>query len=254
MIEIKYEGNCELSNVSGHSIAEVRKTYQSAFGISEKTVAVLNDKKIGSAAEISTILMDDDRLVFKAAKGRKTWLMVGALLLAMAVTGGVFASSYTNAATTINAGLANTDFALVTPNISNIPSWTAHGLQKNSTGSGTLFDIDTQTSDYTGDFVATVSLTNTDALIIVYRSLVLSIEVRDSSGNLIDINSDNVSNGRDYALLTLDNSQVLLNIKQAAPDVYTVKQKSGYYICNVVTAAWLTTDAAPQLFCEVAQR
>ena len=200
MIEIKFKDNREVANIAGRSIAEARGLYQSEFGISEKAVAVLNGEKIGSAAEAFAILMDDDNLVFKTVKGNKAMYLVGALLLTMAVTVGLFASGYTNATTTINAGIADYDFALVTANTSSTPSWTAHGLQKNSTGSGTLFDINTQTSGYTGDIIAIISLANVDSLIKVYRNLTLSIEVRDSLNNLMDINSDNISDINDYTL------------------------------------------------------
>lgn len=254
MIEIKFKDNCEVANIAGRSIAEARGLYQSQFGIAEKAVAVLNGKKIGSAAEAFAILMDDDNLVFKTVKGNKALYLAGALLLAMAVTGGVFSFGYTHATAKLNVGIANYDFALVTANTSDSPSWTAHGLQKNPTGSGTLFDIDTETPGYIGDFVATVSLSNVDDLIKVYRNLSLSIEVRDSANNLMDLNSDNVSDINDYVLLTLENSQVLLNIKQNAPDTYTIIIKSGYYICNVAQSSWISTDGAPLLYCEVAQR
>ena len=254
MIEIRFKNNREVANIAGRSIAEARGLYQSKFGIAEKAVAILNGKKIGSAAEDFAILMDDDNLVFKTSISNKALYLVGALLLAMAVTGGVFSYAYTHATASMNVAIANYDFAIVTANTSSTPSWTAHGLQKNPTGSGTLFDIDTRTPDYTGDLVVTVSLSNVDELIKVYRNLTLSIEVRDSANNLMDINSDNVSDDNDYVLLTLENSQVLINIKQNAPSVYTIILKSGYYICNVAQSSWSSTDGAPLLYCEVAQR
>lgn len=254
MIEVKFEDNCEVANLAWRSVAEARGLYQSEFGIAEKAVAVLNGRKIRSAAEPFTILMDDDNLVFKTMKGNKAIFLVGSLLLALAVTGGAFASSVTNSTAVINAGIAEHDFAIVTSNSSSLPSWIAHGLQKNQTGSGTLFDIDTQTSGYAGDLVATVTLTNVDSLIKVYRNLTLSIEVRDSADNLMDINSDDISDTNDFILLTLENSQVQLNIKQNAASMYNINLRSGYYICNLASNSWASIDGAPILYCDVAQR
>jgi hypothetical protein len=254
MIEIRFKGNYEVANIAGHTIAEARDLYKSELGIADKAAAVLNGKKLKSAAEAAAVLNDNDNLEFKTARGNKVMYLVGALLLAMAITGGVFAFGFTNASTTINAVIANADFASVTANTSSAPSWTVHGLQKNSTGSGTLFDIDTITSGYTGDFVATISLANVSDLATVYRNLSLAIEIRGSADNLIDINSDNISNSNDFTLLTLENSKVTLDIKQNTPDVYTVKLKNGYYICNIGTTGWDTGAGTPELYCELAQR
>ena len=253
MIEIRFKGNYEVADIAGQTIAEARGLYKSELGIADKAVAVLNGKKLNSAAEADTVLKNNDNLQFKTVTVNKTLLLVGALLLAMAVTGGVFAFGFTNSTATINAVIAQSDFATVTANTSSTPTWNARGMQKNATGSGTLFDINTLTSGYTGDLVATVSLANLNDLVKVYRNLTLAIEVRGSANNLIDINSDNVSNSKDYTLLTLENSSVTLSIKQAAADIYTVKLKSGYYIGNIRTTGW-SSYGNPQLYCEVAQK
>lgn len=254
VIEIKIKDNHEAADIAGHSIAEARGLYKAELGIADKAVAVLNGRKIGSAAETLTILKDNDNLEFKTAKGHKAMYLVGALLLAMAVTGGVFAFGYTNATATINAITQEVNFADVTANTSSTPTWTAHGMQKNQTGSGTLFDVNTGASGYTGDFVATVSLANIDDLTKIYRNLTLSIEVRDSANNLVDINSDNISDNSDYTILTLENSAVTLNIKQAAPGIYTILLRNGYFICNVGKISWTSSDGTPVLYCELAQR
>ncbi|OGO00220.1 MAG: hypothetical protein A2Y90_04710 [Chloroflexi bacterium RBG_13_52_12] len=254
MIEIRYKDNLEASDVAGRTIAEARTLYKTDFNIADKAAAFLNGKKVMPAGEATTILNDKDTLVFKASRGNRAIYMVAALLLAMAITGGIFAYGFNSATATINATIANSDFVIVTANTSSTPSWTSHGLHKSQTGSGTLFDIDTASPGYTGDFSATISLANSGDLSSVYRNLTLSLEVRDSGNNLVDINGDNTADSSDFTLLTLENSTVTVSINQAAPDVYTVILKNGYYICNAGNISWTASSRTPMLYCEVAQK
>ena len=173
----------------------------------------------------------------------------------MAVTGGVFAYGYLTNTTTLCVTSAGGDFASVTANTSDCPTWTPWGMFKGSTGSGTLFDIDTETVNYTGDLVATLSLANADDLVTAYRVLAMFIEVRDHANNLVDINGDGTANAtNDYALLSLRNGAVDLFINQTTADHYTVKLKSGYYSSHIWgTGAW-AAKVAPQLYIDVGQR
>jgi hypothetical protein len=253
MTEIKYKDNFEVTELAGSSIAEARKQYQKGFKLAGKTAAFLNGKKITLANEAATILNDDDRLVFKASSHKLAFL-VGALVLAMAITGGIFAYGFTNASTTINATTQNSNFADVTANTTSPVTWTVHGGQKGATGGGTLFDINTLTSGYPGDMVATVTMANTGDLVKIYRSLSLKIEVRDSGNNLVDINADGVANANDYAVLNLNNGSVALSLTQSTPGVYTIKVLSGSYIANTAVPGWTSTSGAPMLYCEIAQR
>ena len=254
MIEIKFKDNHETADIAGLTIAEARAMYKSDFGIRDKTVALLNGRQVSAAEEVTTALNDDDKLVFKTARGSKVAYMVGALLLALAITGGIFAFGFTSASATISTSAANADFATVTANTSHLPTWTARGMARTATGNGTLFNISTNASGYTGDFAATVSIVNVNDLVKVYRNLTLCIEVRDSSNNTVDINNDNVADSSDFTLLTLENSAVVLNIKQAAPGVYTVMLKNGYFICNAAKNTWTASSGTPQLYCELAQK
>ncbi len=254
MIEIRYKGNLEASDIAGRSIAEARNLYKTDFRIPDKAAAFLNGNKVSANKENAIFLDDEDVLMFKAPGRSRVAYMVGALLLALAVTGGVFASGFMNSTTTVYGTVAESDFASVTANTSSPPSWTARGLQRNQTGSGTLFDIDTLTTGYTGDIAVTVSLANTDDLVKVYRSLNLSIEVRDSANNLLDINEDGISDSNDFTLLTLENSRIIFNISQGTTDVYTIYLKHGYFICNAGQSGWTSGDAAPMVYCEVAQK
>jgi hypothetical protein len=254
MIEIGYKDNHDIADLAGCTIAEARETYKENFGIASKASAVLNGRKIRPADEINVVLDDDDTLLFQKAGLNKSAIMIGAMLLAMVITGSIFAFGYINASSNLNVTMVNADFASVSANTSHTPSWTVLGMAKIATGNGTLFDIDTNKSGYTGDFVATVSLVNAADLAKIYRNLTLVIKVVDSANNTIDINEDNAADSRDFTLITLENAKAILPIRQATPGQYTVMLKSGYFISNAHENSWDVASATPQLFCEVAQR
>ncbi len=255
MVEIRYKDNFEVADLAGRSVAEAREQFKAEFGIPDKAKARLNGRKIKGSLEAETCLKDDDRLTFSPTMGKGVFLL-GALLLALAITGSVFAYGWINATTTINVAAATSDFAKVSANESSPPSWTPYGLFKGTITGGTLFDIDTSTSQYPGDLVATVYIANGDELAKCYRLLAMKVIVVDSGGSPVDINSDNTGDDKDYVLLTLRNGAVDLFINQNnTPDQYTVKVKSGFYITHIFKAAnWGSSYEDPVLFCEVAQR
>lgn len=255
MIEIKYKDDIDIADISGSSVAEARKAYQKELRIPAKASAFLNGKKIVISKEGDTLLNNRDRLVFKVSRMNPVAILAGVIILAFAVTGGVFAYGFTNSTTTLLSTVSESDFATVSANTSNTPSWTVRGMQKGQTGPGTLFDISTLTSGYPGNFSATISLTNVDALVSVYRNLNLTLEVRDSSGALVDINGDGFANSADITLLTLQNPSASFNIEQGAPDVYTVKLVNGGFNSNPGQTGWISSGAGtPMLYCEVTQR
>jgi hypothetical protein len=252
MIDIKYKSNFEVSDIDGQSIANARNQYKKGFNITDKAVAFLNGKKVTTADEDATILKNKDKLEFKTSSSHRVAYLVGALLLAMAISGGVFAYGFTNASVTISA-TAHSNFADVTANTSIAPHWSVRGLEKGSTGGGTLFDINTTASGYPGDLAVTVMMANTNELVSVYRNLTLILNVKDSAGNAVDINNDGLINSSDVTLLTLENGTVTFSVDQTAAKNYTIFLSSGSYICNPASG-WTPGAGAPQLYCEVAQR
>ena len=241
-------------DIAGQTVEESRGLYKALCNIPDKAVATLNGKKVKASEETSTILCDEDSLTFKIAKRSKSAYLVGALLLGLVITGSVFAYGYSTASTTLSVTAAGADYASVTANTSSTPNWFARGLFKGSTGSGTLFDVDTTSSNYTGDMTVTVTIANIDEIVDVYRHLALSIEVRDSGNNLVDINGDGNADSKDYDLLTLGNAAVDLNMTQVTADSYTIKLLNGYYLTNVWGSGWTSGHEIPTLYCEVAQR
>jgi hypothetical protein len=254
MIELTFKDHREEAELAGLTVAEAREACRREGGIPAEAVATLNGRRIDRAAEAGTILNDDDCLGFSVSGKKRLAYLAGALLLALGLTAGVFAYGFMNASTTLSATVAESNFADVTANTTALPSWNAGGLQRGSTGNGTLFDVDTTASGYTGDLVATLTLANVDELTHIYRVLSLSIEVRDSAGNIMDINGDGSADSRDYTLLTLRNGTVNLNITQGAADEYHILLRNGHYRCNVKGSAWDTAHGIPSLYCEIAQR
>jgi hypothetical protein len=257
MVEIRYGEYNESADLAGLSVAEARQQFKGELGIPDKAKARINGKKVNGLLEGETCLTDDDRLTFSQAKGSGIFL-VGALLMSLAVTGGIFAFGWINATTTLDAVAATSDFAAVTANTSDPLTWSPYGFHKGSiAGVGNekpIFDIDTETSGYTGDLVVTVSLANADELVKPYRVLSLKLELIDSDTSaVLDIN-ENGAGADDFALLTLGNGEVSM-FPDGTAGRMTVRVKSGFYITHIYKgSAWGSSYEDPVLFCEVAQR
>jgi hypothetical protein len=252
MVEIKYKDCYEVADLAGQTVKDVREQFKAEFGIPDKARARLNGKKIKESSEPDTVLNQDGKLSFAVAKSRGAYL-VGALLLALAVTGGIFAYGFTNASTSLTANIANSNFADVSesPDSSNI-NWSVSGLSKGTIDAPHgIFNI-TPGTGYTGDLVVTVTLSNVDQLVKVYRTLALKLEMVNSSDNsTIDINESGTADSNDWVLLTLDNALVSMIIQ--GTDNTTVRVKGGYYVTQARPFAGWQGSASPDLFCEVAQ-
>ncbi len=161
--------------------------------------------KIKSGAEIDTLFNDDNKLVFAIYRSRVPYL-VGALLLTLAVTGGIFAFGFINATTTLAATTVNSNFADVSVNTTGIAAitWNAFGFFKGSiAGPNSIFNI-TPAAGYAGGLATTVTLGNADQLVKQYRLLALQLEMVDFSTNAtLDINDDGAAGADDWVMLTL---------------------------------------------------
>jgi hypothetical protein len=260
MVEIRYGEQYEVADLAGQTVMEVREQFRAGFGIPDEARARLNGAKIKENTESDTVLDENDKLTFAVDK-TKGFYLAGALLLALAITGSVFAFGWVNASTSLLASSATQDFAAVSVNNTTPVTWNPYGYYKGSIPGGThgipIFNVDTLTPNYTGDLVVTVSIANADTLSKCYRMLSLKLMMYDSSGNIVDINESNtgVGDSNDFVLLTLNNGSVDM-FPGGAADQFTVRIKSGYYITHIYEAGnWdEATDYQPQLFCEVAQR
>jgi hypothetical protein len=258
MVEIKYGEQIEVTDLAGQTISEAREQFKAEFGIPDKAKATLNSSKVKSGAEIDTVLNDDDKLSFAVAKSRVPYL-VGAMLLALAITGGVFAYGFINATTTIHATAIESNFAdVVANNTFATPAFTTWGFYKGSIGSGYLFNVTPGTS-YTGDLAVTVSLGNADQLAKNYRAFALQLDmIYSANATVVDINesTDNGSGDtEDWVMLTLDNGSVTMFPQGTASAAQmTVRVKRGFYITQVHPFGGWQGSSEPEIFCEVAQR
>ncbi len=251
MVEIRYRDHFEVSELAGQTVSEARNRFKAEFDIPNKAQVKLNGSKVKASAELDTVLNDDDKLTFAQHRSTGVYL-IGALLLALAVTGGIFAAGFINATTTLTATTVNSNFADVSVNsdFSNI-TWNAFGFFKGSiAGPHSVFNI-SPANGYAGNLVTTVTLGNADQLVSRYRVLALQLDMYDNAtANETDISG---GAGNYWTMLTLDNGSVSM-FTAAGSDNMTVRVKSGFYITQVYPTAGWTGSASPDLFCEVAQR
>jgi len=258
MVEIRYGDQYEIADLAGQTITEARERFQAGFGIPDKARAHLNGSKVRGGAEFDTVLNDDDRLSFTVAKSKGAYL-VGALLLALALTGGVFAFGFINATTSLSGSIVESNFAdvYVSPEASTL-TWSGYGFYKGAIDAGTdgtgLFDIAPYTS-YTGDLVVSVSIANADQLAKRYRVFALKLDlINATDGTTIDINEDNVADpNADWVLLTLNNGTVDM-FPDGSVDNMTIRVKNGFYITHIRPFGGWEGSASPDLICEIAQR
>lgn len=184
MIEIIYGENIKQADLAGKSVAEVREMYQVEFSIPDRAKASLNGKLLKKELEPEAKLNDGDQLLFEE-KSRRAAVLLGSLLLALVITGGLFAYAYTVASITITAGAVTSDFAAVSANATGVASYSFWGKQRGAIESGMLFDI-TRESTYTGDLEVSVYLSNVDELQKDYAFWMLRVELTDINGNKVD--------------------------------------------------------------------
>jgi len=237
MVEIRYGEHRETVELTGRSIAQVREQYKEEFGIPDRAKASLNGKGIGRKDEPRTALAYNDSLSF-AQKSRRGLFFIGTILLALAITGGVFAYGATTA--TLSLAVTNqADFAAVTAGAG--ATWDAFGSYRGSVGTGSLFTVDPD-DNWNGDVAVIVTIANAQDLVEAYRILVLEIEVQDSLSNTIA--------GPEY--LTLGRGEVDLEVTYDSDEPWTVELTGGYYISQ--HGGWAAGGEDPTLMCQVLQR
>jgi hypothetical protein len=250
MVEIKFRDQFEVADLAGKTVSEAREQFHDEFGIPQKASAKLNGETVKGSAEVDTVLADDDKLTFAVSRHVGLYL-VGAAILALVVTGSVFAFGFINATATLGATVANQNFADVSANASaSTLAWKVYGAAKGSIPGGVgIFNVNV--GDYTGDIVTTITLGNAADLVHIYRVLALQIEADDAvTQTALDMSAGNLNY---YGMLTLDNGSCSLYTD--GNHNLTIKVKSGFYIAQARPAiGWGTGDPNPQLFAEVAQR
>ncbi|MHB8104362.1 MAG: hypothetical protein ACYDG5_02330 [Dehalococcoidales bacterium] len=250
MVEIRFGDQYEVSDLAGLTVSEAREQFKSEFGIPDKAKVRLNGSKVKTSAEIHTVLNDDDQITFAVARSRVPFL-IGALLLALAATGGIFAFGFLNANVTLSASTYS-DFASVTANTDNL-GFDVWGLYKGtifSSANQDLFYI-TPNGGWNGDLVTTVTLGNVGDLAKTYRAFGLQLGMYYKNGP---------SGGLPIQIISgsSDNTTVLLSLDYPSVNIFTpsgnwtliVKIKSGFYVAQL----WpFGGSGSPQIFCDVTQ-
>jgi hypothetical protein len=175
MVEIMYGDHYKQAELAGKSVAEARGQYQDEFGIPDKAQAKLNDKWVKTKREAETCLSDDDQLSFEVKKGGKIPVLAGALLLALAITGGVFAYGFVGGMITFPAGVGLPIFANVTLHTPVGMGNVTAGTWGNITGHS-LANI-TRHANYTGDMTFRVHLVEAGDLARSFQHLNLKMNI-----------------------------------------------------------------------------
>jgi hypothetical protein len=241
MVEIRYRGRYEAADLAGRPISEVREQYRSELGIPDKARARLNGKKIGGKQESKTVLGGSDRLSFED-RSRRGLFLVGAVMLALVITGTLFAQTATTATVTLTL-TGKSDFAAVTA-AGSPPTWNVWGSYKGNMTAGDLFTITPET-DFTGDMVAMITLTNASDLVSAYRVMVFEIEIYDSAGTPAQVGTT------EY--LTLTRGDITIEIDQTGHTApYTVEITGGNYMTH--RGGWTAGNEDPTILCDVIQK
>jgi len=252
MVEIRYGENYEMADLAGKSVAQAREQYKQEFGIPDKAQANLNDKGIKQKHELVTALGDNDSLTF-AQKSRKGLFFIGAILLALAVTGGVFAYgaltyTVTGAVTAESSEFADADVGI------NTPTWSLWGQYTGSVPATTeVFEV-TPGANFTGDFVIQIYLTNIEDLVEVYRVMGMRWTVTNGTGNT-GITGVTVTPTTGFLSLTHPTIELEISIT-GTPDgteKIDVDLSGGFFRTQSHGGGWGGSED-PQILCKIIQK
>ncbi len=255
MVEIRYREHREEAELAGKSVAQVREQYKQVFDMPDKAKVKLNGKEVELDLEPRMLLNEGDKLLFEHKKSSRKLVLIGAVMAALAATGGVFAFTWTTAGATIGA-TADSEYATVEP-AGSLPSFSTNvfGRFRGAIPSGDVFTISPD-SDYTGDLVVKVYLTNADDLTKSYQNLNMKLELWDSEATT-PVNIYASETGHTFQMLTLDNGVATFDLEyDAGTSPFKVKLSGGSYTTNPRSPNdWNSGySVAPLLYAEVTQR
>lgn len=245
MVTIKYRDFNDLADLKGMSVAGVREQYTEELGLSDKTRVKLNGERVNRKQEAERILCEDDELCFEE-KNRKGLILAGAFLLALALTGGLFAYTQTTQTTTITVTDGGVDYATVAANTTDAADYTVLGKHRGVISEGSLFDV-TPDSNYTGDLVLNVFLNNVDEMQNDYSAWIMRLRLANSANTSIDTQGA-------IEVISLDNPVATFevqsaNITTAGGTVY-IHIDGGSY--KTYGAGWLSGEN-PSIYAQIIQ-
>ena len=160
-------------------------------------------------------------LIKGAGKSKLRLYLATALLLALAVTGGLFAYAYTTQTTALSVTGAAADFASVTVN-NTVGNYTVFGSYRGRIPQGNLFNV-TLAANYPGDLEVSVYLDNIDQLSYKYGLLLMRVRFVDSGNSTVDV--DGIQKP-----LSLSNGVVSFTAKDlTANTTYYIQTTGGVY-------------------------
>ena len=195
----------------------------------------------------------------KTGKSRRKLHLLGALALVLALTGGMFAYTYTTA--NIALGMtAQSDIASVAPTGYNAGGagglyGKVFGKYKGDLPEGNLFSIDPD-DEYTGDLTVKVSIMNPGELAHAYQYFNMKLALTNASGAKI-IGSGGAPSGHEYQSLNLENGAVEFDVAATVTSQpYYIKLVDGGYATHGQSPLPWTSPVSvnPELFCEVVAR
>lgn len=248
MVKINYKEHSKEVELAGQTIADVRELFESEYDLSDHAKANLNGRWVKRKHEAETALSDEDELFFEE-KSRRPLAIVGALLLALVLTGAVFAYTSTTSTTTITVSGGSTDFCSVSGNATSTAAidYTLLGKHRGVIGTGILFDAVPDPS-YTGDIVLNIYISNVDQLQNDYSSWMMRLDITDNTtGGLGTIPLE---------IISLDTPGATFEIEY--DDWHAVGDGNVYIYCDggsykTYGTGWLTSPASPLLYAQVVQ-
>ena len=261
MIETRYGDHVhelDLAEAADTSIAEAREFYEDEHGMPEGAKVFLNGKTVAENLETKIMFHEGDRLLFVVKKRSRTPMILGALLISLLISGGVFAYTWTSASASIG-GVAKNDIAEVS--VENVPDLgDVYGHYRGEIpvdgNPVDVFKIDIE-DEYTGDLQVDVYLTNVHDLSKVYKHINMKLQLVDYEGDVLHTTS-----GHEWELLTLENGRVKLDLDKSlitSPTdnsiVYVKLLGGGFTTHNQELMPWTEGYAlSPVMFCDVTQR
>jgi len=252
MVKIRYGENYEEVDLAGKTVAEVREQYKEQFGIPDKAQVSLGGKGIKQKHEVETRLGEDDKLTFAEKSRKGLFLFAGTLLLALSVTGGVFASGALTDTISATVTAESSEFCDVTANTA--PSWSVWGAWLGAIPAQTeVFHLQPGNT-FTGDFVIQIYLTNAEDLAEVYRVLGMrwTVKINAAADSILTVTPTPTT-----GFLSLSNPVCEIEVSFTgagdADDMIDVDLSGGFFKTHYYGSGWGGSED-PDIFLKVIQK
>lgn len=247
MVRVIYGEHSQQAELSGKSVADVREIYESEFGLSDRAQANLNGQWLKKKLEAETRLSDEDELYFEE-RSRRGLVLLGAFLLTLALTAGIFAYTATTDTITIGVSAVSAEFAEISANNSvAYNTSTIVGKVVGKINAGVMFDVSTD-SNYTGDIEIDVALANADELVQEYKFWMMRVKLTDGSDTTLGYDTNNSTQ-----VISLNNPSVTFSVDSANLSVTRYIHCIGGSYKTLSSSIWAGSGFDPVISAQVAQ-